>query len=49
MGHLGDVYNMSVSFWVPLISFALIAAYAFSWTSLSQSAGVTGLKTSGGH
>ena len=49
MGHLGDVYNMSVSFWVPLISFALIAAYAFSWTSLSQSEGVTGLKTSGGH
>jgi FHS family L-fucose permease-like MFS transporter len=49
MGHLGDVYNMSVSFWVPLICFGLIATYGFGWSKLSQSEGVRGLKTSGGH
>jgi FHS family L-fucose permease-like MFS transporter len=49
MGHLGDVYNMSVSFWMPLVCFALIAAYGFSWAKLSQSDGVVGMKTSGGH
>jgi len=49
MGHLGDVYNMSVSFWMPLVCFALIGLYGFSWTKLSQSEGVRGLKTSGGH
>ena len=49
MGHLGDVYNMSVSFWMPLICFALIAVYGFAWTKLSQSDGVHEVKTSGGH
>ena len=49
MGHLGDVYNMSVSFWMPLVCFALIAVYGFSWSKLSQSEGLRGLKTSGGH
>lgn len=49
MGHLGDVYNMSVSFWVPLVCFALIAAYGFLWVKLSKAEGVRGLQTSGGH
>jgi FHS family L-fucose permease-like MFS transporter len=49
MGHLGDVYNMSISFWVPLVCFGLIALYGFSWSKLSQSDGVLGLKASGGH
>ncbi len=49
MGHLGDVYNMSVSFWMPLVCFALIALYGFSWSSLSHEAGVRGLKSTGGH
>jgi FHS family L-fucose permease-like MFS transporter len=49
MGHLGDVYNMSVSFWMPLICFALIALYGFSWSKLSQTKGVLGLKGAGGH
>ena len=49
MGHLGDLYNMSVSFWMPLVCFALIATYGFSWSKLSQSEGVRGLRTSGGH
>ena len=36
MGHLGDVYNMSVSFLVPLSCFVLIAIYGYSWPRLSK-------------
>ena len=36
MGHLGDVYNMSVSFLMPLGCFALIAIYGYSWSRLSK-------------
>ncbi len=49
MGHLGDIYNMSVSFWMPLACFLCIAGYGFLWTKLSQTEGVVGLKTSSGH
>jgi FHS family L-fucose permease-like MFS transporter len=36
MGYLGDVYNMSFSFLVPLGCFALIAMYGYSWPKLSK-------------
>jgi MFS transporter, FHS family, L-fucose permease len=36
MGHLGDLYNMSVSFLMPLGCFALIAIYGYSWSRLSK-------------
>ena len=49
MGHLGDVYNMSISFWMPLVCFALIAVYGFSWSKLSGSAGVIGVDANKGH
>ena len=49
MGRLGDVYNMSTSFLMPLACFVFIAAYGFLWTKLSQTEGVTGLSTSKGH
>lgn len=49
MGHLGDVYNMSVSFWMPFGCFLFIAFYGFAWPKLSQTDGVVGLKSSGGH
>lgn len=49
MGHLGDVYDMSTSFWMPLACFVLIMLYGFFWSKLSQSGGVVGMKTSGGH
>ncbi|HVU07212.1 MAG TPA: hypothetical protein VHG89_01565, partial [Verrucomicrobiae bacterium] len=49
MGHLGDVYNMAASFWMPLICFALIALYGFAWSKLSRREGVRGLGASGGH
>jgi len=34
MGHIGDVYNMSKGFIVPLFCFAFIAFYGFSWQKL---------------
>lgn len=49
MGHLGDVYNMSIAFLMPLCCFLLMAMYSFSWGKLSQSEGVLELKTSGSH
>jgi FHS family L-fucose permease-like MFS transporter len=36
MGHLGDVYNMSISFFVPLCCFAIIAVYGYMWSNLSN-------------
>ena len=36
MGHLGDVYDMSTSFWMPLVCFILIALYGFCWPKLSR-------------
>jgi len=49
MGHLGDVYNMAVSFAVPLVCFCLIALFGFFWPKLSQAEGVRGLKVGSGH
>jgi len=36
MGHLGDVYNMSISFLVPLCCFAMISVYGYMWSKLSK-------------
>jgi FHS family L-fucose permease-like MFS transporter len=49
MGHLGDVYNMSISFWMPLVCFAMISLYAFSWSNLSGFKGVLGVDANKGH
>jgi FHS family L-fucose permease-like MFS transporter len=49
MGLLGDKYNMSISFLMPVACFMFIAAYGFFWSKLSQSDGVVGMKASGGH
>lgn len=49
MGHLGDVYNMCFSFWMPLVCFVLIALYGFSWSKLSRADGIKGMKAGGGH
>ena len=49
MGRLGDVYDMATSFWMPLGCFVLILLYGIFWPKLSQSEGVVGMKTSGGH
>jgi FHS family L-fucose permease-like MFS transporter len=49
MGHLGDVYNMSVAFLMPLCCFVLIAIYSFSWSILSKSENMLGLPAGKGH
>jgi MFS transporter, FHS family, L-fucose permease len=36
MGYLGDVYDMSFGFLMPMICFALVAAYGYSWSRLSK-------------
>jgi FHS family L-fucose permease-like MFS transporter len=36
MGHLGDIYNMSVGFLMPMGCFALIALYGYLWPRLSK-------------
>jgi MFS transporter, FHS family, L-fucose permease len=49
MGHVADIYDMSRSFIVPMVCFALVALYAFSWPMLSQADSLSGTKISGGH
>jgi FHS family L-fucose permease-like MFS transporter len=49
MGHLGDVYNMSVSFLMPLGCFVLIAIYGYSWPRLSKSDAQVSLFNMKGH
>ena len=49
MGRIGDLYDMSASFWMPLGCFVLIMGYGFFWSKLSQSEGVVGMKGAGGH
>jgi FHS family L-fucose permease-like MFS transporter len=36
MGHVGDLYDMSIAFCVPLICFAIIAIYSYGWPALSR-------------
>lgn len=36
MGHLGDTYNMSIGFIMPLTCFAIVALYGFAWPKLSK-------------
>jgi FHS family L-fucose permease-like MFS transporter len=49
MGHLGDVYNMSAAFWMPLGCFIFIALYGFYWSKLSGSDGVISSDVTTGH
>ena len=49
MGHLGDLYNMSVSFLMPLSCFVLIAIYGYSWSKLSKANSHVDLSTLKGH
>jgi MFS transporter, FHS family, L-fucose permease len=45
MGYVGDKFDMSRSFIVPMFCFVIVAAYGFSWSRLSK---VTNLGASGG-
>jgi FHS family L-fucose permease-like MFS transporter len=49
MGSVGDHYGMSRSFIVPLLCFAVVAYYGYSWSRLSKSDGIVGLATKAGH
>jgi FHS family L-fucose permease-like MFS transporter len=48
-GWVGDHYNMSVGFVIPMICFGVVALYGFLWSKLSGSEGLVGLKSTGGH
>ncbi len=49
MGHLGDVYDMSIAFLMPFGCFAFIALYGFFWGKLSKSEGMIDLAAGKGH
>jgi hypothetical protein len=49
MGYVADEYDMSRGFIVPLVCFALVAVYGFSWPKLSKADSLNGVKTAGGH
>ncbi len=49
MGYLGDVYNMSVGFIMPLFCFALVSVYGFFWPKLSKAEGLSEISTTKGH
>jgi MFS transporter, FHS family, L-fucose permease len=36
MGHLGDVYGMSIAFLMPMVCFAIVATYGYMWAKLSK-------------
>lgn len=49
MGRLGDVYNMSISFLMPLVCFALIALYGYAWKGLCRAEGAVDVSPTKGH
>ncbi len=49
MGYIGDQYDMSRSFIVPMACFAFVAFYGFCWPKLSQAESLGGAKTFGSH
>jgi len=49
MGYVGDKYDMSRAFIVPMVCFAFVAFYGLSWSKLSKSEGLRGLTSKGGH
>jgi fucose permease len=49
MGAVADHYDMSRGFVVPMICFALIALYGWSWPKLSRVEALHGVGASGGH
>ncbi len=49
MGHVADRYDLSRGFIVPMVCFAVVAAYGFLWPRLSGAEGMHGVSTSRGH
>jgi MFS transporter, FHS family, L-fucose permease len=48
MGYLGDTYNMSVGFLMPMCCFALIAVYGYLWPTLSKTSGTENISAANG-
>ncbi len=49
MGFVGDKFDMSRAFIVPLCCFAFVAFYGFNWARFANSEGIKGLSTARGH
>ena len=49
MGAVADRYDLSRGFIVPMLCFAVVAAYGFLWPRLSKAEGMTGVSTTSGH
>jgi FHS family L-fucose permease-like MFS transporter len=49
MGAVGDAYDMSRAFAVPMVCFAAVAAYGYAWPRLSGTGGRAAVKALGGH
>jgi FHS family L-fucose permease-like MFS transporter len=49
MGAVGDAYDMSRAFAVPMVCFAAVAAYGFAWPRLSRTDGRAAVNALGGH
>jgi len=49
MGAVGDAYDMSRAFAVPMVCFAAVAAYGYAWPRLSRTGGRAAVKALGGH
>jgi fucose permease len=49
MGAIGDQYDMSRGFIVPLVCFAIVACYGFFWPKLSGAESLYGAVTGSGH
>jgi len=49
MGYLGDIYNMSISFLMPMGCFMLIALYGYFWPSLSKVKNIETVSLTSGH
>ncbi|MCO5051904.1 MAG: MFS transporter [Verrucomicrobiae bacterium] len=49
MGAVADHYDMSRAFIVPLLCFALITLYGYTWPKLSQAEALHGVRRVGGH
>jgi FHS family L-fucose permease-like MFS transporter len=49
MGSVADKYDLSRGFIVPMLCFAVVAAYGFMWPRLSGAESMRGVSTTGGH
>jgi FHS family L-fucose permease-like MFS transporter len=49
MGAIGDHYDISRGFIVPIVAFAMVALFGYTWPRLSRAESLHGVGSSGGH